>query len=294
MSYYIRQSVLTIIWLIVALLLVMSLISYSANDPSWSHISSAANEVSNLAGTGGAWLADILYAFLGAASWWLIVIACYEAWNVWRHDVEPNGLLRFLGYIFLIIATAGLTGVLSFGWLAQGMIGQIVGNGLSSLLTYWGTLLFLLVFIAITVTFTFDLHWHEILSGQAIRSRLHAEAADEETNTELKATAQEASQAKPNDTAQLPLPLASHDTEQAAYDSSHLADDEAFVGSPLDAFLDETGFSEIKDYEWLEENDATNPFKPVSSTYVANTKLTKKLDEKLQSEIIKKPFKMPT
>ncbi|ATQ84725.1 DNA translocase FtsK [Moraxella osloensis] len=295
MSYYIRQSVLTIIWLIVALLLVMSLISYSANDPSWSHISSAANEVSNLAGTGGAWLADILYAFLGAASWWLIVIACYEAWNVWRHDVEPNGLLRFLGYIFLIIATAGLTGVLAFGWLAQGMIGQIVGNGLSSLLTYWGTLLFLLVFIAITVTFTFDLHWHEILSGQAIRSRLQAEAADEEeTNTEFKATAQEASQAKPNDTAQLPLPLASHDSEQAAYDSSHLADDEAFVGSPLDAFLDETGFSEIKDYEWLEEHDATNPFKPVSSTYVANTKLTKKLDEKLQSEIIKKPFKMPT
>lgn len=295
MSYYIRQSVLTIIWLIVALLLVMSLISYSANDPSWSHISSAANEVSNLAGTGGAWLADILYAFLGAASWWLIVIACYEAWNVWRHDVEPNGLLRFLGYIFLIIATAGLTGVLSFGWLAQGMIGQIVGNGLSSLLTYWGTLLFLLVFIAITVTFTFDLHWHEILSGQAIRSRLQAKAADEEeTNTKFKATAQEASQAKPNDTAQLPLPLASHDSEQAAYDSSHLADDEAFVGSPLDAFLDETGFSEIKDYEWLEENDATNPFKPVSSTYVANTKLTKKLDEKLQSEIIKKPFKMPT
>nr|WP_313063203.1 DNA translocase FtsK 4TM domain-containing protein [Moraxella sp. CTOTU49097] len=295
MSYYIRQSVLTIIWLIVALLLVMSLISYSANDPSWSHISSAANEVSNLAGTGGAWLADILYAFLGAASWWLIVIACYEAWNVWRHDVEPNGLLRFLGYIFLIIATAGLTGVLSFGWLAQGMIGQIVGNGLSSLLTYWGTLLFLLVFIAITVTFTFDLHWHEILSGQAIRSRLHAEAADEEeTNTEFKATAQEASQAKPNDTAQLPLPLATHDAEQAADDSNHLADNEDFVGSPLDAFLDETGFSEIKDYEWLEENDATNPFKPVSSTYVANTKLTKKLDEKLQSEIIKKPFKMPT
>lgn len=295
MSYYIRQSVLTIIWLIVALLLVMSLISYSANDPSWSHISSAANEVSNLAGTGGAWLADILYAFLGAASWWLIVIACYEAWNVWRHDVEPNGLLRFLGYIFLIIATAGLTGVLSFGWLAQGMIGQIVGNGLSSLLTYWGTLLFLLVFIAITVTFTFDLHWHEILSGQAIRSRLQAETTDEEeTNTKFKATAQEASQAKPNDTAQLPLPLASHDSEQAAYDSSHLADDEDFVGSPLDAFLDETGFSEIKDYEWLEENDATNPFKPVSSTYVANTKLTKKLDEKLQSEIIKKPFKMPT
>ena len=53
------------------------------------------------------------------------------------------------------------------------------------------------------------------------------------TNTEFK---QEARQTKPNDTAQLPLPLASHDTEQAAYDSSHLADNEAFVGNPLDAF----------------------------------------------------------
>ena len=151
------------------------------------------------------------------------------------------------------------------------------------------------------MTFTFDLHWHEILSGQAIRSRLQVKAADEEetnteanteANTKLKATAQEVIQTKPNDTAQLPLPLASHDNEQAADYSNHLADDEGFIGSPLDAFLDETGFSEIKDYEWLEENDATNPFKPVSSAYVANTKLTKKLDEKLQSEIIKKPFKM--
>ena len=290
MSYYIRQSVLTIIWLIVALLLVMSLISYSANDPSWSHVSSVANEVSNLAGTGGAWLADILYAFLGAASWWLIVIACFEAWNVWRHDVQPNGLLRTLGYIFLIIATAGLTGVLSFGWLAQGMIGQIVGNGLSSLLTHWGTLLFLLVFIAITVTFTFDIHWREVLSGEAIKNRLHINDVDDDSLiSDTRADKETLPTSKVN-TAQLPLPL---DNNEANKDSNNDDAHEVLIDNPLDAFLDEAGFSEIKEYEWLEENDATNPFKPVSSTYVANTKLTKKLDEKLQREIIKKPFEMP-
>ena len=290
MSYYIRQSVLTIIWLIVALLLVMSLISYSANDPSWSHVSSVANEVSNLAGTGGAWLADILYAFLGAASWWLIVIACFEAWNVWRQDVQPNGLLRTLGYIFLIIATAGLTGVLSVAWLAQGMIGQIVGNGLSSLLTHWGTLLFLLVFIAITVTFTFDIHWREVLSGEAIRNRLPINDADKDSPT-LDSNTSTETLAKPKlNTAQLPLPL---DSNEANKDSNNDDAHEMLIDNPLDAFLDEAGFSEIKEYEWLEENDATSPFRPVSSTYVANTKLTKKLDEKLQREIIKKPFEVP-
>lgn len=297
MSYYIRQSVLTIIWLIVALLLVMSLISYSANDPSWSHVSSVATDVSNLAGSGGAWLADILYAFLGAASWWLIVIACFEAWNVWRQAVQPNGLMRTLGYMFLMIATAGLTGVLSFGWLAQGMIGQIVGSGLSNLLTHWGTLLFLLVFIAITVTFTFDLHWREILSGDMIKNRLQSDTADDETasvttqpDTAANTTALTKSAVN---TAQLPLPLEANDTTKASHYLDDMADNVVSGSNPLDKFLDETGFSEIKEYEWLEENDATNPFKPVSSTYMANTKLTKRLDEQLQREIIKKPFEMP-
>lgn len=297
MSYYIRQSVLTIIWLTVALLLVMSLISYSANDPSWSHVSSVATDVSNLAGSGGAWLADILYAFLGAASWWLIVIACFEAWNVWRQAVQPNGLLRTLGYMFLIIATAGLTGVLSFGWLAQGMIGQIVGSGLSNLLTHWGTLLFLLVFIAITVTFTFDLHWREILSGDMIKNRLQSDTLDDETDTvptQPDTPANTPALTKSAvDTAQLPLPLEANDTTKTSHYLDDMADNAVSDSNPLDRFLDETGFSEIKEYEWLEENDATNPFKPVSSTYMANTKLTKRLDEQLQREIIKKPFEMP-
>ena len=74
---------------------------------------------------------------------------------------------------------------------------------------------------------------------------------------------------------QLPLPL---DGQKAdVLTDIHHAD-----ASPLDAFLDETGFSEAKEYEWLQDNDATTPFKPVSSAHLANTKLTKKLDAQLQ------------
>ena len=299
MSYYIRRSVLTVIWLVVALLLVMSLISYSANDPSWSHLSSASTEVSNLAGQGGAWLADILYAFLGAASWWLIVIACYEAWCVWRHHTQPHGLIRTLGYVLLLLATAALTGVLAFGWLLQGMIGQIVGSGLSQLLTYWGTLLFLMAFIGITLTFTFNIDWRALVSGRVLKPVRDAARADEAAKYQGADHPVTSAQTRGTDAAtQMPLPTPS--TDSSPHVSAHT--DEASIEvaaslsmiNPLDEFLDETGFSEIKEYEWLAKNDAANPFKPVSSTYVANTKLTKKLDAKLQREVIKTPAAAPS
>lgn len=289
MSYYVRRSVLTLIWLVVALLLLMSLISYSANDPSWSHVSTRVDAVSNLAGHGGAWLADILYTFLGATSWWLIVIASYEGWRIWHEDTQPSGVLRTLGYVFLMIATAALTGLVSASWLAQGIVGQVVGQGLSGLLTYWGALVFLLAFVIITLTFTFNLNWQRLLRGaqpsenseptQRLRQKLikpkptnAPERVDDPVVAKTAAT-------------QLPLPL---DGQKADV----LTDIHHTDASPLDAFLDETGFSEAKEYEWLQDNDATTPFKPVSSAHLANTKLTKKLDAQLQREIIT-PTKKP-
>lgn len=261
----------------------MSLISYSANDPSWSHLSSHSDSVSNLAGQGGAWLSDMLYTFLGASSWWLIVIASYEAWRVWFTRTLPIGGLRTLGYLFLILATAALTGVLSFSWLAQGIVGQVVGQGLSGLLSHIGAMLFLLVFLAITLAFTFNLQYQKIRN-------LFKKSSDE---SQLSSTAENTVVADEEDepitakvlpaTQQLPLPLAgearlgrySHETQASRFDD----------------FLDESGFSEAKEYEWMENeaNIANNPFKPISSVHLANTKLTKKLDAKLKNEVIRSP-----
>lgn len=282
MAYYFRRSLLTLIWLAVAMLLLTSLISYSANDPSWSHLSSQGDTISNLAGRGGAWLSDILYTFLGASSWWLIAIACYEAWRLWYARTLPIGALRTLGYLFLIIATAALTGVMSLSWLAQGIVGQVVGEGLSSLLTHVGAWLFLVVFIGITLMFTFNLQLHKIkalfkksdfnpaLAHSTNRTAVNSAEEDEEETVTAKVLPT---------TQQLPLPL----------------EGEADTGR-FGAFLDETGFSEAKEYEWMENeaNIANNPFKPISSVHLANTKLTKKLDAKLKNEVIRTPKTSPT
>lgn len=140
--YYIRSSILTFVWLFVAIFLFMSLLSYSANDPSWSHASNVASDVSNLAGQIGAWVADILYTFLGGASWWLVAIACYEGLRAWFRHTEPHGALRTLGYVFLILSTGALFGLMAVDWLAQGVFGQVVAQGLRNLLTSVGAFVF--------------------------------------------------------------------------------------------------------------------------------------------------------
>lgn len=293
----------------VAILLLMSLISYSANDPSWSHVSTSTAEVSNLAGAGGAWLADILYTFLGAASWWLVVIACYEGWRVWCERTEPQGALRSLGYIFLMIATAAFTGLLALSWLSQGIMGQLVGQGLSGLLSHWGALLFTLAFILMTLTFTFNLNWRKVLQPVLAKVRKQSDMA---TKSESKAEQQPATdtEAPIIQGQQLPLTLsgeidATVDSRASSIEknatvvaqASRAEDTNRIINtledSPLDAFLDESGFSRAKEYQWLEENDATTPFKPVSADHIANTKLTKKLDARLHNETIA-PIADPT
>ena len=67
------------------------------------------------------------------------------------------GAIRTLGYGFLIVATAALTGVLAQSWLAQGVLGQVAAQGLVSLLTYWGALVFLCLFVLLASILTFDI-----------------------------------------------------------------------------------------------------------------------------------------
>ena len=51
----------------VAIYLLISLIGYDAMDPGWSH-SGSSEQVNNLGGSTGAWLADLLYHLFGRVS----------------------------------------------------------------------------------------------------------------------------------------------------------------------------------------------------------------------------------
>ena len=285
--YYIRSSILTFVWLFVAIFLFMSLLSYSANDPSWSHASNVASDVSNLAGQIGAWVADILYTFLGGASWWLVAIACYEGLRAWFRHTEPHGALRTLGYVFLILSTGALFGLMAVDWLAQGVFGQVVAQGLRNLLTSVGAFVFLCVFLLVTFTFTFDLDWQKCLAKWSFGKWLQTDNAETTPSP------------KPKTPEQLTLSLSQSEQDEADASiiqpvvSKTTTKSANVPQNPLDDFLDETGFSQTKEFEWMDSNEGANPFKPISSAYLANSKLTKKLNAKLKGETFKENTQDP-
>lgn len=168
--YTLKKIVFTLLAVLLSAFLFVILVTYTPNDPSWSRISSDMGQVSNMGGSVGAWLSDLLYTFLGWPAWWLMAFLSYEAICLWWSRDQAFGPLRAIAYVFLVLASCGLTAVtpqlLGFstdnGARFGGILGAEVATRLASLLTVYGAAAFLLVFSLITVTFAFDIHWERV------------------------------------------------------------------------------------------------------------------------------------
>ncbi|MGM8872439.1 DNA translocase FtsK 4TM domain-containing protein [Psychrobacter sp. 2Y5] len=169
---YLKKGIFTILGLMLAVYLFIILMTYTGNDPSWSHISSDMTTINNMGGATGAWLSDLLYSFFGFSAWWLLVFMVYESILIWWNNKPTFWVLRLVAYIFLLLSasalfaqlmaliqqvadpvTSGLKGV------AGGIIGLELQARLALLLTKWGSLLFLSAFVIVTATFAFNIHW---------------------------------------------------------------------------------------------------------------------------------------
>lgn len=180
---YAKRGIFTLLGLFLALYLFVILMTYTANDPSWSHISSDMTHINNMGGAMGAWLSDLLYVFFGWGAWWLFAFLVYESVLIWWDNKPTFGPLRVIAYIFLLLAgSALLTQIFALfqdttaGNRVEGMAGGVVGQELSTrlslLMTSLGSLLFLLVFVLITATFAFNIHWKVLASKIASRAWL--------------------------------------------------------------------------------------------------------------------------
>jgi len=169
---YLKKGIFTLLGLMLAVYLFVILMTYTGNDPSWSHISSDMTTVNNMGGEMGAWLSDLLYSFFGFGAWWLLAFLVYESVLIWWDNKPTFWLLRLVAYVFLLLSasalfaqlvalvqqvadpmTSGLKGV------AGGIIGLELQARLAQLLSQWGSVIFLTVFVVITATFAFNIHW---------------------------------------------------------------------------------------------------------------------------------------
>ncbi|GAB3243060.1 hypothetical protein GCM10027424_21850 [Psychrobacter pacificensis] len=236
--------------------------TYTGNDPSWSHISSDMTTINNMGGQTGAWLSDLLYSFFGYGAWWFLAFVVYESILIWWDNKPTFWLMRLVAYVFLLLSASALFAQLvaliqqvanpastGLEGVAGGIIGLELQQRLAQLLSQWGSVVFLAVFVVITATFAFNIHWLSIYQkitalswlGSGLKNKEDAAELDEQS--EVSQDRDSIKEGNPNQTAeyeQLPLELQSADDAN----SVHAVDNSGRFSNVLSDFLSTSGLAD--------------------------------------------------
>ena len=164
------------------LYLLASLVTFSPQDPSWSHSGSLTAPLHNVGGTVGAKLADVLLWLCGYVAFLLPVMLGLIAWiALYARDADGEGdadlgpALRLVGIVGFLVSATGLLqlrlGVApDFSAGSGGILGQLVGNSLYRGFGPVGGNLFLLALLLVSVTLATGLSWLAVMDriGQAV------------------------------------------------------------------------------------------------------------------------------
>jgi S-DNA-T family DNA segregation ATPase FtsK/SpoIIIE len=158
----------------VAVYLLLIFLTYDKADPGWSH-SLQASTIRNAGGVVGAYVADLmLYLFGVSAYWWIVLCGALVAWGFKRIEVVPetdrrSHAVRLGGFLLLVLASSGIEAVRMYSIKASlplapgGMLGSVIGNGVTQGLGFsGGTVILLLAFAAGVSLFT-GISWLTII-----------------------------------------------------------------------------------------------------------------------------------
>lgn len=166
----VKQTAFSLFGAVLLLYLFVVLLSYNPADPAWSHVGNH-SEVTNLGGLVGAWIADILRAFFGLASWFLVLFLAYEMVRLWWQKAVVIWPVRVLSYVMLLVTLSGLMAyatMLSYPESAVkvgGMVGFALQDAMSKLFGSTITMLFLLFMAIVLAALTFEIRWKALLLG---------------------------------------------------------------------------------------------------------------------------------
>lgn len=169
------NDTLWLLGLLITVYVTLSLASFTMDDPAWSRSVPPSDEVHNLGGLFGAYLADIGYYLFGLSFWWWVVAASVLLYKNFRplHTPERKpynymiaaaalGILLLCGPILEVFSFQNrLDESLPVG--AGGLIGSFAAKGLSWLLGTSGSLLIMLVVLLLALSLLAQVSWLDIL-----------------------------------------------------------------------------------------------------------------------------------
>ena len=165
-----REGALILVGMM-ALIMLLSLISYSPGDPGWSH-SSVNEHINNMVGRFGAWFSDVFLYLFGRMAYLFPFLVAYGAWMIYREEgADIDGsyaahlTLRGIGFVLTMMTGAALAylhfhvteGTLPLN--SGGILGDVVGGGLVNTFNFLGATLLLLALFLTGVTLFTGLSW---------------------------------------------------------------------------------------------------------------------------------------
>jgi len=175
-----RRESLILLLAPVLLYLLACLVTYSPQDPGWSHAGNITGRVQNFGGSFGAWMADIALYFLGYANYLVILLFGLLLWQAMRgsdrnddHGFTPAW--RLVGAVALVVSGAALAHarMVALSDLPEGsggILGQLVGGSLLRIFGPLGVNLLLVALFLVAVTLVTGLSWFRLMDriGQGV------------------------------------------------------------------------------------------------------------------------------
>jgi S-DNA-T family DNA segregation ATPase FtsK/SpoIIIE len=171
------QQATIIIFIGIAAVIMLALLTYNANDPGIFHRNSNhTGGCANMAGCKGAWLADFLFGLLGYLAFAVPVVLIVMGLTAFRYPkhlrtpANPiggiNSVITIVGAIFTLLAGSGLAHLLFVPHplgIGGGVLGKLVANMLTgTFLGMYGSLLLLLSLFLGGITLVADISWADL------------------------------------------------------------------------------------------------------------------------------------
>ncbi|MGK2907438.1 MAG: DNA translocase FtsK [Desulfuromonadales bacterium] len=154
---HIKKEIAGLVWMAAGLVLLLSLISFNNNDPSFNNNLAPAT-IHNFCGKAGAYVSDLFYQIIGLPALMIPFACMLFAWRLLKfRDLHPR-LYKIVAFVVMLVSLAGLLSlkldkVALFGQTLN-QAGGFVGFFLASTLKNWfnltGAAIFLFVFLSVS------------------------------------------------------------------------------------------------------------------------------------------------
>ncbi len=155
-----------------ALILFVALFTYDPSDPGFSQ-ATGNGEVKNGVGRVGAMLADVLFNFFGRPAYLFTLMVFYVGWMLYREQKTQIALtrmdfvLRGAGFVATLVTSCALSTLhfspVGFNETAGGIIGQVVGGQLESMMKLLGASTLLFFLWVASVSLFLGISWFNVM-----------------------------------------------------------------------------------------------------------------------------------